>query len=177
MTKSRSKNQALYLCIHKMNKMWQLKSIFWNIYIHIYIYLENNPKFKHHSLLSSAQYQEMSHQERLILESFHLRGNRVGLKRSLDAFSTTVFIAANMTATCWNLRKRITQKENMRTNSSKGFLKPIQCHQQQFSLRTQGDRHALNPCLIKNPVLHAWKSPSSKGLWNILCDASRWNAH
>lgn len=93
---------------------------------------------------SSAQYQEIPHQKSLILGSFHVRGNRVGLKRSLDAFFTVVFTAANMIATCWNLRRRITQKENMRTNASKGFFKPIQCHQQLFSLRIQGDRRTLN---------------------------------
>lgn len=116
----------------------------WKVYCEKYIYLESNPKFKHHSLLSSVQYQEMSQQESLILESFHLRGKGVVLKRSLGAFSTIVFATANMTATCWNLRRGITQKENMRTDASKGFFKPTQRHQQLFSLRTQGDRHALN---------------------------------
>lgn len=144
----------------------------------------------------------MPHQEGLILESFHLRGNRVGLKRSLDAFSTVVFIAANMTATCWNFRRRRTQKENTRTNASKVSSNQYNVTSSYFlSLRTQGDRHTLNldtqrevpndgvgclkllythiplssgwmdpvggtPSLMKNPVLYAWKSTSSRGALN-----------
>lgn len=86
----------------------------------------------------------MSQQESIILASFHLRGNRVGLKRSLNAFFTIVYTTANMTETCWNLRRGITQKENMRADASEDFFTPTQCHQQLFSLRTQGDRQALN---------------------------------
>lgn len=31
--RARSKNQALYMCIQKVNKTWQLKSVFWKVHI------------------------------------------------------------------------------------------------------------------------------------------------
>lgn len=137
----RCKCQAWYVCILKCIKCDSLK-----VYFEKCVHIENNPKFKHHSLLSSVQYQEMSRQESLILESFHPRGNSVGLKRSSMHFPLECSLLPALTATCWNIRRGIAQKENTRTKAAKGFLKPTLCHQQWVSLGTQGDR-----CLIPGP--------------------------
>lgn len=95
-------------------------------------------------LLNSAQYQEMSCQESLILEHFRPWGKQVQFaKKRKCVFYSTVCCCQHDSDMLgfegWN------REGNMQIIVSKGFFKPTLCHWQLFSLGRQGGRQILSP--------------------------------